>query len=80
MGSEFIPNLDEGDIAMHALRIQGTSLSPAVRMQTALEHVQYAPEWTMTTACLLQVGANMLMRPREAVAALFNLSPCNGAK
>ncbi len=37
MGSEFIPNLDEGDIALHALRIPGTSLSQAVRMQTALE-------------------------------------------
>ena len=37
MGSEFIPNLDEGDIAMHALRIPGTSLSQAVAMQSALE-------------------------------------------
>jgi len=37
MGSEFIPNLDEGDIALHALRIPGTSLTQAVRMQSALE-------------------------------------------
>lgn len=37
MGSEFIPNLDEGDIAMHALRIPGTSLSQAIAMQTSLE-------------------------------------------
>lgn len=37
MGSEFVPNLDEGDIAMHALRIPGTSLSQAISMQTALE-------------------------------------------
>ncbi len=37
MGSEFIPNLDEGDIALHALRIPGTSLSQAVDMQSALE-------------------------------------------
>ena len=37
LGSEFIPNLDEGDIAMHALRIPGTSLSQAVAMQEALE-------------------------------------------
>jgi cobalt-zinc-cadmium resistance protein CzcA len=37
MGSEFIPNLDEGDIALHALRIPGTSLSQAISMQTALE-------------------------------------------
>ena len=37
LGSEFIPNLDEGDIAMHALRIPGTSLSQAIDMQFALE-------------------------------------------
>ena len=37
MGSEFIPSLDEGDIALHALRIPGTSLTQAVDMQTTLE-------------------------------------------
>ncbi len=37
MGSEFIPSLDEGDIALHALRIPGTSLTQAVDMQNQLE-------------------------------------------
>jgi heavy metal efflux system protein len=37
LGSEFIPNLDEGDVAMHALRIPGTSLSQAISMQSAVE-------------------------------------------
>lgn len=37
MGGEFIPSLDEGDIAMHALRIPGTSLTQSVQMQEALE-------------------------------------------
>ena len=37
MGSEFIPNLDEGDIALHALRIPGTSLTQAIGMQQTLE-------------------------------------------
>jgi len=37
LGSEFVPNLDEGDIAMHALRIPGTSLDQAVRLQKGLE-------------------------------------------
>jgi cobalt-zinc-cadmium resistance protein CzcA len=37
MGGEFIPSLDEGDIAMHALRIPGTSLTQSVQMQAALE-------------------------------------------
>ncbi len=45
MGSEFLPNLDEGDIAMHALRIPGTSLSQAVRQQTQLEEaIKQLPE------------------------------------
>ena len=37
LGSEFIPSLDEGDIALHALRIPGTSLAQAVSMQSTLE-------------------------------------------
>ena len=37
LGSEFVPNLDEGDIAMHALRIPGTSLEQAVTLQEELE-------------------------------------------
>ncbi|MBB4631484.1 cobalt-zinc-cadmium resistance protein CzcA [Sphingosinicella soli] len=45
MGSEFVPNLDEGDIALHALRIPGTSLSQAISMQTALEaRIKQFPE------------------------------------
>ncbi len=39
MGAEFIPNLDEGDIALHALRIPGTSLTQAIQMQKQLEEV-----------------------------------------
>ena len=38
MGSEFIPSLDEGDIAMHAMRIPGTSLTQSVDMQLAVEN------------------------------------------
>lgn len=45
MGSEFIPSLDEGDLAVHALRIPGTSLSQSVEMQCALEkEVKKFPE------------------------------------
>jgi cobalt-zinc-cadmium resistance protein CzcA len=45
LGSEFVPNLDEGDIAMHALRIPGTSLEQAVRLQEQLEtEVRKLPE------------------------------------
>ena len=45
LGSEFAPNLDEGDIAMHALRIPGTSLSQAIAMQETLEErIKALPE------------------------------------
>ena len=37
LGSEFIPQLDEGDIALHALRIPGTGLEQAIEMQAQLE-------------------------------------------
>lgn len=38
LGSEFIPQLDEGDIALHALRIPGTGLDQAVALQSLLEN------------------------------------------
>ncbi|MER2552460.1 MAG: CusA/CzcA family heavy metal efflux RND transporter [Thauera sp.] len=45
MGSEFIPSLDEGDVALHALRIPGTSLTQAIDMQVQLEQtVKAFPE------------------------------------
>jgi len=45
MGSEFLPNLDEGDIAMHALRIPGTSLGQSISQQTQLEKaIKQLPE------------------------------------
>lgn len=37
LGSEFIPSLNEGDIALHAIRIPGTSLSTSVAMQEEVE-------------------------------------------
>ena len=37
LGSEFVPNLDEGDVAMHAMRIPGTSLTQSVQMQQQIE-------------------------------------------
>jgi cobalt-zinc-cadmium resistance protein CzcA len=37
LGSEFVPSLNEGDFAVQALRIPGTSLSQSVAMQQQLE-------------------------------------------
>lgn len=45
LGGEFIPSLDEGDIAMHAMRIPGTSLTQAIAMQDLVEkRVREFPE------------------------------------
>lgn len=49
LGTEFIPSLDEGDVALHALRIPGTSLSQAVAMQKVLEErIRRLPEVSHT--------------------------------
>jgi cobalt-zinc-cadmium resistance protein CzcA len=37
LGSEFVPSLDEGDVAVHALRIPGTGLTQVLHMQKILE-------------------------------------------
>ncbi|MBT2152298.1 CusA/CzcA family heavy metal efflux RND transporter, partial [Pseudoalteromonas tetraodonis] len=42
MGAEFLPQLDEGDIAMHALRITGTGIEQSVQMQKQLEQALLA--------------------------------------
>ena len=45
LGREFIPSLDEGDIALHALRIPGTGLEQAIGMQSLLEsRIKQFPE------------------------------------
>jgi cobalt-zinc-cadmium resistance protein CzcA len=45
MGSEFVPSLDEGDIALHALRIPGTGIEQAIGMQLQLdERIAAVPE------------------------------------
>ncbi|CAG2144903.1 CusA/CzcA family heavy metal efflux RND transporter [Cupriavidus plantarum] len=42
LGSEFVPNLNEGDIAIQALRIPGTSLTQSVAMQEQIERTLMA--------------------------------------
>ncbi len=37
MGTEFMPQLDEGDVALHALRVPGTGLNQSLQMQNLLE-------------------------------------------
>lgn len=45
LGGEFIPSLDEGDIALQVMRIPGTSLSQSITMQEMVEQrVQQLPE------------------------------------
>lgn len=45
LGTEFIPNLDEGDIALQATRIPSTSLTQSIAMQRQLEYaIKKMPE------------------------------------
>ncbi|MBS0657776.1 MAG: CusA/CzcA family heavy metal efflux RND transporter [Verrucomicrobia bacterium] len=37
MGTEFVPNLDEGDVAVQAIRMPGTGLAQSVAMQGVVE-------------------------------------------
>ena len=37
LGTEFVPSLDEGDVAVQALRVPGTSLTQSIHMQHVLE-------------------------------------------
>lgn len=47
LGSEFLPKLEEGAIAINAMRLPGVSLPEAIKMTTALESVlQSFPEVT----------------------------------
>lgn len=45
MGAEFVPDLDEGDFAVHALRVPGTGLNQSVKMQFEVEKaIKKVPE------------------------------------
>lgn len=45
MGGEFIPSLDEGDVALASIRIPGTSLTQSLDLQRALEkRIKQIPE------------------------------------
>lgn len=79
LGSEFVPNLDEGDVAMHAMRIPGTSLSQSIAMQTLIENrlVQFpevrtvfskigTPEVASDPMPPSVADTFIMMKPREA--------------
>lgn len=78
MGADFVPELDEGDIVMHALRIPGTSLEQAVEMQELLEaEVARQPEvqWVFSKIGTAEVAADpvppnvadvfIILKPRD---------------
>ncbi|GGO70104.1 efflux RND transporter permease subunit [Bowmanella pacifica] len=54
MGAEFLPQLDEGDVAMHALRIPGTGMDQSVTMQLQLE--QAVGELAEVSAVFSKIG------------------------
>ncbi|UXY17318.1 CusA/CzcA family heavy metal efflux RND transporter [Chitiniphilus purpureus] len=53
MGSEFVPSLSEGDVALHAMRIPGTSLAQSLVLQAQLEkRIKQVPEVKLVYAKL----------------------------
>lgn len=51
MGTEFVPSLDEGDIAVQSLRAPGTALSESVKMQGEVERaIKAFPEVKLVAA------------------------------
>ncbi|MBY5920663.1 efflux RND transporter permease subunit [Ferrimonas balearica] len=79
LGSEFLPQLDEGDIAVHALRITGTGLEQSVDMQRKLEkELGMLPEvaWVFSKIGTPEVATDpmppsvadtiLIMKPQEA--------------
>ncbi|ODT86108.1 MAG: cation transporter [Nitrosomonadales bacterium SCN 54-20] len=61
MGSEFVPSLNEGDIALHAIRIVGTSLTTSIEMQNEVEKAIKAfpeVEWTFSKIGTAQIATD----------------------
>ncbi len=46
LGGEFIPKLDEGDLAFNITRLQGVSLTESINIQTKVENEYYDPPAT----------------------------------
>ena len=54
LGSEFVPQLDEGDIAIQALRITGTGLGQSLELQAQVE--QRVSEFPQVAVAFARVG------------------------
>jgi aminoglycoside phosphotransferase (APT) family kinase protein len=61
------------ELEAEALLLRATSYAGVKLMETALEHVQQAPEYTMTAVCLLQTGANLVADPNRACEVLLGI-------
>ncbi|KZZ43415.1 cation transporter, partial [Thalassolituus sp. HI0120] len=76
MGSEFLPQLDEHDIALHALRIPGTGIEQATRMQQVLEkQLQQIPEVRTTFAKIGTAEVATDPMPPNVADAFLMLKP-----
>lgn len=68
LGSEFVPQLNEGDIALHAMRIPGTGLEQSVEMQILLD--KYIKSFPQVEKVFSRIGtaevANDPMPPNVA--------------
>ena len=73
LGREFIPTLDEGDIAMQALRVPSASLEQSLAMQMALERAikaQPEVETMFSRTGTAEAAVDPMPRRAEVLAAL----------
>ena len=76
LGREFIPTLDEGDLAMQSLRVPSTSLEQSTRMQLAVERaVSSLPEvaYVYSKTGTAEVASDPM--PQNASDAFIILKP-----
>ena len=76
LGREFIPTLDEGDLAMQSLRVPSTSLEQSTRMQLAVERtVSSLPEvaYVYSKTGTAEVASDPI--PQNASDAFIILKP-----
>ena len=80
MGSEFIPQLDEGDVTVQALRPPGTSLQQSIEMQDILERrLLDFPKCRMCfQGSVRQKLHPILCRPAFQILLLFSKTEANG--
>jgi thiamine kinase-like enzyme len=71
--NSYVRQMDPDTLQSEEWLLRSVKYSAARLVQTAFERVQEAVQVTGQAACLLQLSANILERPREASVQLFGI-------